>query len=80
MPYSVWAIHGPIVVLLEQRKTKVLVSDPRCKMITLDPVDGHASPEVLQTVAKAHEGRVGVYAAVLVEGMVNAGDEITLLA
>ncbi len=57
----------------------VLERDPRCKMITLDPDTGQASPEVLQTVANAHQGRVGVYGAVLVEGTVRPGDEITLL-
>jgi uncharacterized protein len=57
----------------------VLERDPRCKMITLDPDTGQASPEVLETVAKAHEGRVGVYGAVLVEGTVRPGDEVTLL-
>ena len=57
----------------------VLERDPRCKMITLDPDTGEASPQVLQRVAKAHEGRVGVYGAVLVEGTVHAGDKVTLL-
>jgi uncharacterized protein YcbX len=63
------------------RKTMIAVleRDPRCKMITLDPDDGHATPEVLQTVAKAHEGRVGVYAAVLIEGTIRVDDEIALL-
>jgi MOSC domain-containing protein len=57
----------------------VLERDPRCRMINLDPDTGQASPEVLQTVAKAHEGRVGIYGAVLVEGTVRPGDEVTLL-
>ncbi len=48
-------------------------------MITLDPDTGQASPEVLQTVANAHQGRVGVYGAGVVEGTVRPGDEITLL-
>ena len=46
---------------------------------TLDPDTGQASPEVLEAVAKAHEGRVGVYGAVLVEGTVRPNDEVTLL-
>ncbi len=57
----------------------VLERDPPCKMITLDPDTGQASPEVLEIVAKAHEGRVGVYAAVLLEGTVRPDDEVTLL-
>lgn len=57
----------------------VLDRDPRCKMITLDPDTGAASPEVLRQVARAHDGRAGVYGAVLTEGTVRAGDEIVLV-
>jgi uncharacterized protein len=53
--------------------------DPRCKMITLDPDTAQANPEVMRRVAKDHDGPAGVYAAVLVEGTIRVGDEITLL-
>jgi uncharacterized protein YcbX len=53
--------------------------DPRCKMITLDPNTAQASPEVLRTVRDVHEGKAGLYGAVLVEGTVRPGDEIRLL-
>jgi hypothetical protein len=53
--------------------------DPRCKMITLDPDTANTSPEVLRTVRDSHEGNVGLYGAVLVEGTVRPGDEIRLL-
>jgi uncharacterized protein YcbX len=58
----------------------VLERDPRCKMITLDPDTAESNPEVLRTVAKAHNSMAGVYAAVLVEGMVRKGDEIELIS
>lgn len=57
----------------------LLERDPRCKMITLDPDTAQASPEVLRTVARAHDGKAGVYGAVLVEGTIRPGDEITIL-
>ncbi len=57
----------------------LLERDPRCKMITLDPDTARPSPDVLRTAAKAHDGKAGVYGAVLVEGTVHPGDEITLL-
>jgi uncharacterized protein YcbX len=53
--------------------------DPRCKMITLDPETAQANPEVMRRVAHAHDGKVGIYAAVLVEGTVQQGDRIALL-
>jgi len=53
--------------------------DPRCKMITLDPNTAEASPEVLRKVRDAHEGKAGLYGAVLIEGVVRPGDEIRLL-
>ena len=53
--------------------------DPRCKMITLDPDTAEANPEVMRHLARAHDSRAGVYGAVLVEGIIRAGDQITLL-
>jgi uncharacterized protein YcbX len=62
-------------------KTRVTIvdRDPRCKMITLDPNTAEANPEVLRVIARRHEGKAGVYGAVLVEGTVRPGDEIVLL-
>ena len=53
--------------------------DPRWKMITLDPDTGQPSPEVIRRLTEAHDGMAGVYAAVVVEGLVKAGDPIVLL-
>jgi uncharacterized protein len=50
--------------------------DPRCKMITLDPETGQANPEVMRRVARQHEGKAGVYGAVLVEGIIRPGDQV----
>jgi uncharacterized protein len=63
--------------------TKAVVAvtdrDPRCKMITLDPDTGQPNPDIMRQVARAHEGKAGVYGAVLVEGTIDTGNEITLL-
>ncbi len=58
----------------------VLERDPRCKMVTLDPDTAESNPDVLRTVARAHEGKAGVYAAVVVEGTLRRGDPIELLS
>jgi uncharacterized protein YcbX len=57
----------------------VLERDPRCKMISLDPDTGEHNPEILRRVAQAHGAFVGVYCAVLVEGILSKGDSIELL-
>lgn len=57
----------------------ILERDPRCVMITLDPNIGESNPEILRIVAQEHDGKAGLYAAVLVEGMVHKGDTIQLL-
>ena len=57
----------------------VLERDPRCKMISLDPDTGEHNPEVLRKVAQAHETFMGVYCAVLVEGVLKEGDSIEVL-
>ena len=45
-------------------------------MITIDPETAQTEPRVLRHVKKAHDGMAGVYAAVLVEGVVHQGDPI----
>lgn len=57
----------------------ILERDPRCKMISLDPETGEHNPEVLRKVVKAHANFAGVYAAVLVEGILTKGDSVRLL-
>ena len=52
----------------------IVKRDGRCMMITLDPDTAEKTPAILKTVAQAHEGKAGVYAAVLSEGMVRKGD------
>ncbi len=58
----------------------ILERDPRCKMITLDPESGESNPRILRPVAQDHEGKAGVYAAVLVEGTVRRGDSVEALS
>lgn len=57
----------------------ILERDPRCAMISLDPDTAARNPAILRKVTKAHDGKAGVYGAVLVEGMVRVGDDIEVL-
>jgi uncharacterized protein YcbX len=57
----------------------VLQRDARCMMITLHPDTAEKTPAILKTVAQAHEGMAGIYAAVLVQGMIRKGDPVELL-
>lgn len=81
-PMSGFAENGFVSRRL-QIGTKAVIAvtdrDPRCKMIALDPNTSQASPEVLRRVRDSHEGKAGVYGAVLAEGTVRPGDEIRLL-
>jgi uncharacterized protein YcbX len=58
----------------------VLERDSRCKMITIDPETAEPSGAILRQVSRAHDGMAGVYAAVLVQGLVHRGDEVKLLS
>jgi uncharacterized protein len=78
-PYREDELVGRTLQVGERLRLAVLERDPRCKMITLDPDTGAMEPAVLRHVTKAHEGLAGVYAAVLVEGVVRKGDPIWLL-
>jgi uncharacterized protein YcbX len=57
----------------------IVKRDGRCMMITLDPDTAEKKPAILKTVAQAHEGKAGVYAAVVSEGIVCKGDPVELL-
>ena len=57
----------------------VVQRDSRCKMITLDPDTAQPNPEVMKRLARDHEGKAGIYGAVMVEGTIRPGDEVALL-
>ncbi len=57
----------------------VLARDGRCMMITLDPDTAVKTPAILKQVAQAHEGKAGVYGAILAEGIIRQGDPVELL-
>lgn len=57
----------------------VVQRDSRCKMITLDPDTAQANPEVMRRLTQDHDGKAGIYGAVLVEGTIRPGDEIALV-
>jgi uncharacterized protein YcbX len=56
----------------------ILERDIRCRMIGIDPETLDENPEILRYVARNHDNTAGVYAAVLVAGLVRPGDEIVL--
>ena len=56
----------------------ILERDIRCRMIGIDPETLEENPDILRYVAKSHDNTAGVYAAVLVAGLVRPGDEIVL--
>jgi uncharacterized protein YcbX len=63
----------------ERVELTATVRDPRCKMISLDPDTGEENRDVLRKVAREHDGAAGVYAVVLLEGVVRPGDPVELL-
>jgi uncharacterized protein YcbX len=60
-------------------EVQVLKRNKRCKLITLDPETSDANPEVIKCVARDHEMRAGIYAGVLVEGLVSVGDDVRVV-
>ncbi len=70
---------GRTLRLGERAMVAVLDRDPRCKMIALDPDTAAMDADILRCVARGHEGRAGVYGAVLVEGTVRPDDPVMCL-
>ena len=77
-PYYEFSLVGKTLKIGNKLEVAVIERDPRCKMITLDPDTADESPKVLQHVSRNHGGDAGVFAAVLQEGRVKAGDPIFL--
>ena len=78
-PFREDGLVGRTLQLGNHLRIAVLERDPRCKMITLDPDTGEMDASILRHVAKTHDSKVGVYAAVLIEGIVRKGDPIGLV-
>jgi uncharacterized protein YcbX len=77
-PFAENETVGRTLQLGDKAVVTILERDPRCKMIGLDPETADHNPRILQHLTQAHEGHAGLYAAVLVEGVVRQGDPITL--
>lgn len=56
----------------------VTMRDIRCSMVNLDPDSAQAAPEVLKTVARAHENTAGVYGTVTRVGRLAVGQKVLL--
>ncbi|HEY1582837.1 MAG TPA: MOSC N-terminal beta barrel domain-containing protein [Chthoniobacterales bacterium] len=63
----------------ERATFAILELDPRCAIVVLDPATGEKDPAILKTIAQRHGGNIGIYGAVLVEGLVRQGDPVELL-
>jgi len=75
-PHRETDLVGRTLQLGERVRIAILEPDPRCKMITIDPDTAQTDRRILRHVTDAHGGMAGVYAAVLVEGVVRKGDGI----
>jgi uncharacterized protein YcbX len=78
-PFFEDSLVGRSLQIGERLTLNVVKKDPRCIIITMDPDTAAVKPEILKHVARQRQGCVGVYAAVLKDGMVSEGDEIFLL-
>ena len=78
-PYREDELVGRTLQIGDRLRIAILERDPRCKMITIDPETAATDQSLLRHVKTVHQGMVGVYAAVLVEGIVRKGDSIRLL-
>lgn len=57
----------------------IVKRDSRCKIMTLDPDTAQPNPELMRRIARDHESQAGIYGAVLAEGTIFPGDEITIV-
>lgn len=75
-PYFEDSLVGMRVQVGDQVELSVTSRDTRCTIINLEPRDAAPNPGVLKTVGSKRKGCVGVYGAVLRDGVIRAGDSI----
>lgn len=75
-PFFEDELVGEKLQIGEKLTLMIVKKDTRCVMITLDPVNAKASPQIFEAVTKNHGRCFGVYGSVLREGVVRAGDPV----
>lgn len=78
-PFGENELVGRMVRIGKKVVVAVTQRDTRCKMITLDPDTGEATPQIMKHLANAHGSQAGVYGSVVVEGLIRPGDEVVIL-
>jgi hypothetical protein len=78
-PFAENALVGKRLAIGPRLHLAIVEPDARCAMIGLDPTTGTSDRLVLRRLADHHGGNLGLYAAVLREGVVTEGDEVRLL-
>lgn len=77
-PFYEETLIGKALQIGPQAQIVFVKKDSRCVIINLDPATAAPERRVLETIAKERGGHIGMYAAVLKEGLVSQGDLITL--
>ncbi len=78
-PFAENTLVGRRIAIGPRLELAIVEPDARCAMIGLDPATGQSDRLVLRRLADHHVGNLGLYAAVLREGVVSDGDEVRLL-
>ena len=78
-PFAENTLVGKRLAIGPRLELAIVEPDARCAMIGIDPATGTSDRLVLRRLADHHAGNLGLYAAVLREGVVSDGDEVRLL-
>ena len=78
-PYYEDELIGRELQIGDKVTLQLVKKNERCVMIGLDPETSTPAPAVLQTVALRHQGCLGVYGAVLREGIVGVNNPVYLI-
>ena len=78
-PFAENALVGRRLAIGPRLELAIVEPDARCAMVGIDPATGEADRLVMRCLADRHAGNLGLYAAVLREGVVSDGDEVRLL-
>ena len=79
-PFPEDALVGRTLQIGETARLRVTERDPRCRIVTLDPITAAPDPTLMKHLDCRHDGRLGIYAATVTPGPLRVGDAVCVVA
>jgi uncharacterized protein YcbX len=66
------------LISIGEFRMRVDKRDKRCVMVNIDPTSTESNPEVLKTIVRERDSRLGVYGTTVTPGRISVGDRVAI--